>query len=64
MPKFEFFLLKSLPVQKGNFQETACLLDRQDGKAVIDAACIDESTKNPYRLSISKKAQDINSYAN
>ena len=33
-------------------------------RAVIDTACIDESTKKTYRLSISKKAQDIDLYAN
>ena len=33
-------------------------------RAVIDNARIDESTKNTYRLSISKKAQHIDSYAN
>ena len=33
-------------------------------RAVIDTACIDESIKKPYRLSISKKAQDIDLYAN
>ena len=33
-------------------------------RAVIDNARIDESTKKPYRLSISKKAQQIDSYAN
>ena len=33
-------------------------------RAVIDNTCIDESTKKPYRLSISKKAQHIDSYAN
>ena len=34
------------------------------GRAVIDNACIDTSTKKPYRLSISKKAQHIDSFAN
>ena len=33
-------------------------------RAVIDTARIAESTKKPYRLSISKKAQHIDSYAN
>ena len=33
-------------------------------RAVIDTDRIDESTKKHYRLSISKKAQHIDSYAN
>ena len=41
-----------------------CVLDSLAGRAVIDNASIDESTKKPYRLSISKKAQHIDSYAN
>ena len=33
-------------------------------RAVIDNTRIDESTKKPYQLSISGKAQHIDSYAN
>ena len=47
-----------------DLQAVSLLIDTLCSRTVINNACIDESTKKTYRLSISKKAQHIDSYAN